>query len=68
MYYLRINGFEDEKFETEAEVGEYLIDHIYDLPFGTRFQIFTDLGCEYSEEEIDDELEKGDIEYDQRYE
>lgn len=66
MYYLKINGFEDEKFETEAEVGEWLIDHIYDIPHGTRFQIFNDLGCEYGEEEIDSELEKGDYEYECR--
>lgn len=66
MYYLKINGFEDEKFETEAEVGEWLIDHIYDIPYGKRFRIFEDLGCEYGAKEIDTELEKGDFEYECR--
>lgn len=48
--------------------GEWLIDHIYDLRERTRFQIFYDVGAEYTCEEDDIELEKGDIQYDERYE
>lgn len=48
--------------------GEWLIDHIYDLRDKTRFKIFYDVGAEYTCEEDDIELEKGDIQYDERYE
>ena len=66
MYYLNIDGFEDEKFEKIEDVGEWLIDNIYDIPYETRIRIFEDLGREYGEEEIDSELEKGDFEYECR--
>lgn len=46
--------------------GEWLIDHIYDLRDKTRFQIFYDIGAEYTCEEEDIELEKGDFEYECR--
>lgn len=47
--------------------GEWIIDHIYDLPTRTRVDIFYDLGGWFCEED-ETELEKGDMEYEQRYE
>jgi hypothetical protein len=46
--------------------GEWLVDHIYDLPRSVRENIFYDIGTWYAKEEEDTELEKGDFEYECR--